>query len=60
VRSIEPSHETTPDGAAAFCYRAERRKSAPSGWSRLALALPQPTDFTRHRETSCASTSVLH
>ena len=38
-----------PDGGGAFCYRAENRGKAVSGWSRLTLALPKPLDLTRHR-----------
>ena len=44
-----PPAKKRPDGGPAFCYRAENRGKAPSGWCRLTLALPKPLDLTRHR-----------
>ena len=49
VQAVEPSPEKTPDGGAAFCYKAENRAKSPSGWSRLTLELPKPLDLSQHR-----------
>lgn len=48
-QSIEPSAEKTPDAASTFCYRAENRGKARSGWGKLSLELPKSLDLTRHR-----------
>ena len=48
-QSIEPSAEKTPDGASAFCYRAENKGRDRSGWCKLLLKLAKPLDLTRHR-----------
>jgi len=49
VQSVEPSPEKSPDGGAAFCYRAENRGKTASAWTRLTLSLPKPLDLTTHR-----------
>ena len=49
VQSVEPSAEKTPDGASAFCYRAENKAKATSGWCQITLPFAQPRDLTTHR-----------
>jgi hypothetical protein len=41
--------ETTPDGAAAWSYRASNDGDRPSGWTRIAAKLPAAVDISRHR-----------
>lgn len=48
-QSVETSTERTPDGASAFCYRAENKGKATSDWCRLSLRFPKALDLTRHR-----------
>lgn len=49
TQSVERTDERAPDGASAFCYRAENSGSATSAWTRLSLKLPKPLDLTAHR-----------
>jgi hypothetical protein len=48
-QSVEPSAEKTPDGARTFCYRAENKGQARSGWCKLSLELPKTLNLTKHR-----------
>jgi hypothetical protein len=47
--SVESSTEKAPDGAAAFCYRAENKGGGRSAWCAASLKLPKPVDLTAHR-----------
>ena len=49
VQTVEPSPETAPDGASVFCYRAENRGKAASGWCRISYPLPKALDLSTHR-----------
>ncbi|OGV69535.1 MAG: hypothetical protein A3K19_13950 [Lentisphaerae bacterium RIFOXYB12_FULL_65_16] len=49
TQSVDPSSEKTPDGAAAFCYRAENKGKAASEWTELVLSYPAPQRLTTHR-----------
>jgi hypothetical protein len=49
VHAAEPAAERTPDGSAAFCYRAQNKAKAPSSWCRLSLPFDPPRDLSTHR-----------
>jgi hypothetical protein len=49
VQSVSASSEKTPDGSSAFCYRAENKAKARSGWCRTSLEFPKTIDLSTHR-----------
>ena len=49
VQHVERSSEKTPDGSAAFCYRATNQGDSPSGWGRISLPFDLPLDLSKHR-----------
>ena len=53
TQEILPAVETTPDGAAAWSYRASNNSDRPSGWTKIAAKLPAAVDISRHRRRGC-------
>lgn len=49
LQSVEPSTEKTPDGAGTFCYRAENKGKAVSGWCKISMQFPKTLNLTKHR-----------
>ena len=47
--AAEPAEEQTPDGAAAFCFRAKNAARAPSSWCRLSLPFDNTLNLSGHR-----------
>ncbi|MEI6502895.1 MAG: hypothetical protein WCP21_17935, partial [Armatimonadota bacterium] len=49
VQALEPSAERTPDGGAAFCYRAENRGQAVSKACGITAPFAKPLNLVTHR-----------
>ncbi len=49
VQEIEASPEKTPDGGAAFCYRAANKAKGRSGWCRAAMSFAPTLNLSSNR-----------